>query len=605
MNRYPRRGPVAALLTLAAACPSFAQSSLNETVVTATRSESRASAVLSEVVVIDREHIEASPGRTLSELIARQAGVQMSANGGLGKNSSIFIRGTEARHVLLLVDGVRLGSATAGQANFDNIPVESIERIEVLKGPASALYGSDAVGGVIQIFTRRGKEGFSPYGSATVGSAGRREASVGFSGGQGPASYNLGLNSVRETGFSATAPSIGRSFNPDRDGFSQNSLNGGLDWRLAPGWSADARVLYADGVNHYDSGAGSFDTRADVGTRMASVGLKGQLAPSWTSRLSYARSADLSTNLTGTSAASISRFDTRQNQWSWTHEIATGLGKVLAGFDRLEQEVSGTTAYAVTERDTNSVFAGINGEAGRHSWQLNARHDQDSQFGGANTGLAAYGFRVLPQLRLNAAYGTAFKAPSFNALYFPGFGNPLLRPERAHNTELGLHYTLGVHELSVVRFDNRISDLIAYAGSPMRAVNVDQARIRGWTLGWQAQQGAWGLHTALDLLDARNARTNARLPRRADRQLTASVDYAVGGWKFGTSLLAASERFDDVANTVKLGGFATIDLYAQRALGAHWSLQARLNNLADRDYQTARNYPQPGRAAYLTLRYQE
>ena len=150
---------------------------LSPTVVTATRTESRADAVLSDVKVITREEIERGTGRTVSELLARLAGVQMSANGGLGKSSSVFIRGTESRHVLLLVDGVRVGSATLGTPNFDNIPIESIERIEVLKGPASALYGSDAVGGVIQIFTREGREGISPYASATVGSAGRRQLS--------------------------------------------------------------------------------------------------------------------------------------------------------------------------------------------------------------------------------------------------------------------------------------------------------------------------------------------------------------------------------------------------------------------------------------------
>ena len=212
-------------LALSAAFPALAQNSppnqLRETIVTATRTESRASAVLADVTVITREDIERSAGRTLSELIARQAGIQTSANGGLGKSSSLFIRGTESRHVLFLVDGVRYTSATTGTPPLDTIPLESIERIEVLKGPASALYGSDAVGGVVQIFTRRGVKGFRPYASVTLGSEDRREGTAGFQGGSGDVSYALGVQTLREKGFSSTNPAVGTSFNPDRDGFNQ------------------------------------------------------------------------------------------------------------------------------------------------------------------------------------------------------------------------------------------------------------------------------------------------------------------------------------------------------------------------------------------------
>lgn len=596
-----RRGPLAALLLLAAACPARAQTPLREVVVTATRTESRASTVLSETVVIEREQIEQGAGRSVPELLARHAGVQMAANGGLGKNSGIFIRGTEARHVLLLVDGVRIGSVTTGQANFDNIPLEAIERIEVLKGPASALYGSDAIGGVVQIFTRRGKEGLHPYASATVGSDRHQEAAAGFTGAHGPVSYSLGAQGLRERGFSATNPAAGRlSFNPDADGFSQDSLNASLDWRPAAGWKADAQIMYSRGRNHYDSGPGDFDTHADVATGLGAIGVETQLRPDWKTRLSLATSSDRSTNFTGRPAT---RFDTRQQQWSWTHEVATGAGRVLGGLERLVQEVDSTSAYAVTRRETGSAFLGLTGEAGPHSWQVNARHDDDSQFGGADTGLIAYGYRVTPALRLHGAYGTAFKAPSFNSLYFPGFGNPDLRPERARNAELGLRWGTAAGEITLLRFDNRLRDLIAFTGPRFQPVNIDRARIRGWTLGYQARRGDWDVHAALDLLDARNVQTGASLPRRADRQLTTSLGYTHAGWKFGTTLLAASDRFDNVANSVRLGGYATLDLCVERALSRDWSLQARLNNLADKQYQTAQGYNQAGRAAYLTLRY--
>ncbi|MGH6626515.1 MAG: TonB-dependent receptor domain-containing protein [Burkholderiaceae bacterium] len=589
-------------LALATVFPSHAQMQLKETVVTATRSESRADAILSDVVVISREDIEHSSGRTLSEVISRQAGVQMAANGGLGKNSSVFIRGTESRHVLLLIDGVRAGSATTGQANFDNIPLDSIERIEVLKGPASALYGSDAVGGVIQIFTRKGATGFHPYASVTLGSEARREGTVGFHGGAGDMSYSLGLQKTREKGFSATNPAVAfGGFNADRDGFSQEGLNASLDWRFVPGWKADARVLYADSVNHFDNGPGAFDVRSELLTKLLAVGVEGQVLASWKTRLAFGRSNDNSINRMGNGPT---RFNTEQDQWTWQNDIATPVGKVLAGYERLDQKVDSTTAFPVKERSVDSWFAGVNGAAGPHSWQLNARRDSNSQFGDANTGFAGYGFKFSPNWRAHASYGTSFKAPSFNALYFPNSGNPALRPERGRNAELGLSYAMGLHEFKVVRFDNRVRDLIIFQSPTFRAVNVDRARIEGWTLGYEGQAGAFSLRAALDLLDARNELNGLKLARRADQQLTAGIDYAVGAWKLGASLLAVSDRFDNTTNTTRLGGFATTDLYADYAVSKDWSVQARLNNLADKQYETAKGFNQPGRAVYVTLRYQ-
>ncbi len=594
--------PAALSLALAAAFPAFSQtpaiSQLEETVVTATRTESRAGAVLADVTVITREDIERGTGRTLTEVIARQAGVQATSNGGLGKNSSLFIRGTESRHVLFLIDGVRYTSATSGTPPLDNIPLESIERIEVLKGAASALYGSDAVGGVVQIFTRRGAQGFNPYASVTLGSESRREAATGVRGGSGEVSYAIGVQTLREKGFSSTNPAVGASFNRDRDGFSQESVNASIDWRFAPGWKADASLLQSNGVNHYDSGAGAFDTRADVQSKIYSVGVEGRLLPVWKSRLAISRADDLSTNFTGAPATA---FNTQLDQFSWLNEIDTPVGKVLTGLERVEQRVSGTTAYTVNRRITDSVFAGLNGESGRHSWQANLRHDSDSQFGGADTGLLGYGFRFTPGLRAHASYGTSFKAPSFNTLYFPAFGNPTTQPERGRSAEIGASYDWGDNLIKIVRFESRIQGFITIA--PVVA-NIPQAKIDGWTLSYAGHQGRWSYRTALDLLDARNALNNLKLPRRADEQLTASVDYAVQAWKLGASVLAVTDRFDDVANRVRLGGFVTADLYADYAVAKDWTLQTRLNNVGDKTYQTANGYNQPGRAVYVTLRWQ-
>jgi vitamin B12 transporter len=594
----PYQRPAAFVLMAALSASLHAQTvELSPTVITATRTESRADEVLSDVTVITREDIEKGTGRTVAELLARVAGVQMSSNGGLGKTSSIFIRGTESRHVLLLVDGVRMGSATAGQANFDNIPLESIERIEVLKGPASALYGSDAIGGVIQIFTRQGREGFSPYASATVGSAGRREVSTGLSGGSKAVSYSLGVQTLREEGFSSTSSSVGSSHNTDRDGFSQDSVNASADWRFAPGWKLDTRLLYADGVNNYDSGSGSYDTHADVQAQSYGMGLEGRLLSNWKSRLAYGGSDDKSTNYTGSAPT---RFDTHQDQWSWLNEIGTPLGLLLVGMERVEQQVSGTTAYTVDQRATDSFFAGLNGEADAHGWQLNVRRDDNSQFGEASTGFAGYGYRLASNLRAHASYGTSFKAPSFNQLYYPGFGNTTTQPEEGRNREIGLAYTPGTQAYQAVYFDNRIKGFIT---TQPAVANIPRARIQGWTLSYKGQFNALDLRATLDLLDARNEVTDKKLRRRADEQLVLGADYRTGAWKYGATVLAASERYDNDANTVELPGYATLDTYVDYALNPDWSVQARLNNLGDKAYQTANGYNQPGRAGYLTLRW--
>ncbi|MCW5648641.1 MAG: TonB-dependent receptor [Ramlibacter sp.] len=605
MNHCIRRARLATLpLALAAAFPSLAQTAplqvaaLGETVVTATRNPTRTDDLVSDVVVIDRATIEAGMARTLPELLARNAGLQVSANGTTGKTSSVFIRGTESRHTILLVDGVRYGSATAGTPNWDTIPLDMIERIEVLKGPASALYGSEGVGGVVQIFTRRGREGFHPYASATVGSERWREWTGGFTGGQGAWTWALGLQQLRERGISSTNPNVQfGNFNADRDPFNQDALNASVALQINPHWRVDASVLYSDGVSHYDDGPG-IDTRSAVRALTAQAGLKGRVLAGWDSELRYARGVDTSDTLV---ASSPGAFKTVQDQWTWQNTVDTPLGLVLAGAEHRVQTVSGSTAYSVSERTLNGLFAGLNGSAGPHSWQLNVRRDRNSQFGGSSTGFAGYGYRINPAWRINVSHGTSFVAPSFNQLYYPGFGNPLLQPERGRNTDLGLTWAAGGHEVKLVRFDNKIRGYMTNTTLP---VNIPRSRIDGWTLGYEGQLGGWSLRAGLDTLNPRNELNGRQLPRRAKRQLSLGVDHRTGAWRYGASLLQVGQRFDDAANTRVLAAYTTLDLHADWQFAPQWSLQAKVNNLTDRAYETAWGYNQAGRTLYLTLRWQ-
>ncbi len=597
--------PAALTLALACALPALAQNIpvrvLSETVVTATRVATRANTLTSEVVVVDRAAIERSAGRTLAEVLARTASVQMTSNGGRGKTSSVFIRGTESRHTILLIDGVRYGTATAGTPAWDNIPVDMIERIEVLKGPASALYGADAAGGVVQIFTRRGSKGLFPYASATLGSDNYRDVSAGLRGGQGGVTYSLGVSQVHDGGFSATNEKVPRgSFNPDRDGFSQKSLNASLDWQLNADWKVNAGMLYSDGTNHFDDGPG-VDTQSATRSNIARVGVQGRLTSNWTTRLNYNHSVDRNNALVSAIPSNIpGLFQTTQDQWTWQNDVVTPIGTVVAGLESLQQKVDSSTAYSVTQRRINGVFAGLNGATGPHSWQLNVRHDDNSQFGGSNTGYAGYGYQFSSQWRAHAGYGTSYVAPSFNQLYWPGYGNTLLQPEEGKNLEFGLDWTQDNHHVKLIRFDNKIRGFITSGNAP---VNVPRARIDGWTLGYDGSFDALTLRAAVDALDPRNELTGKQLQRRAKTQVTLGADYRVGAWSLGGTLLSVGKRYDDVGNKTKLAGYTTLDLYADYALSRDWSVQAKLNNVNDRVYETAQGYNQPGRQFFVTMRY--
>jgi vitamin B12 transporter len=587
-------------LALCAASGAFAQqSSLRETVVTATRSPTRTASLVSDVVVIERADIEKLAGRTVPEILTRAAGVQFSSNGGRGKVSGVYIRGTEARHTILLIDGVRYGSATVGTPIWENLPLEAVERIEVLKGPGSSLYGSDGVGGVIQIFTRKGSAGFHPYASVGVGTDSYAQGSAGVSGGQGAFTYSLGAQALNDRGFSATNPSAQfGNYNPDDDPFRQQSANATMSWQLAPDWKLDGGLFYADGKNHFDDGPGR-DTQANLRSHILRAAIAGKFSPAWKTLFQASQSSD--TNNAAVAGFLPSDFQTTQNQLFWQNDVATSFGTLLFGLDRLEQKVDSSTAYTVTSRTISSAFAGLNGESGPHSWQFNLRHDENSQFGGATTGFAGYGFRITPAWRVHASWGTSFVAPSFNQLYFPNFGNPTLQPEEGKNADIGVSWTGGGHTVSVVRFDNRIRGFIPSGPQP---ANVPKARIEGWTLSYDGSVGPLVLRAALDWLDPRDEVTGLLLPRRSERQATVGADYSTGAWKFGASVVGVSERYDDAANTFRIGGYGTLDLYADYAVAKDWTLQANLRNIGDKDYQTVRGFNQPGRGVFVTLRWQ-
>lgn len=589
---------------------------LGPVIVTATRTVQNADEALAAVTVFTRAEIERLQASSVQELLRGVAGIGIASNGGAGKVASLFLRGTDSDHVLVLVDGVKIGSATAGAAAIQDLPIEMIERIEIVRGPRSGLYGSEAIGGVIQIFTRRGGRGdggYAPRLALGAGSQGTHEVSAGVSGGSSAAWFDASAGSFETDGFNAC---IGRPFpagagcyvdEPDRDGYRNRSasLRGGL--RFDNGTELQANALRAEGRNHFD---GSFENRADVVQEVYGAQLRAPAAANTTLTAAVGRSADRSDGYLG--SVFTSRFDTTRDTASVQGDIAFGAASLLTlGVDYQNDRVDGSTQYTVGERANTGVFVEAQTALGAHALQASVRSDDNQQFGSHVTGNLGWGTALGAGVRAYASAGTGFKAPSFNDLYYPGFGNPALEPEESKSVELGLK---GTHDgarpagrWSASVFYTRIDRLIGFDASFVPA-NIDQARITGFEANFGTTLAGVEIGGTLTLLDPKNRSAGAddgkQLPRRAKQMARIDLDRGFGAWRVGASLNAEGRRYDDQANAVRLGGFATLDLRAEYAFARDWRLQAKVSNATDKVYQTAYLFAQPGRSVFVTLRYQ-
>ncbi len=587
----------------------------DEVVVTATRTARTQDETLASVSVIDRRDIERLQPASLPELLRMGAGTALSNNGGVGKQTSLFLRGAESDHVLVLVDGMKIGSATSGGAALQDIPVEQIERIEIVRGPFSSLYGSEALGGVVQIFTRRPHGAFAPHASLSAGSFGTLRASAGVGGKLGDGWYAAtaahehtdGIDALRDN---PASPFDDAGLDPDRDGYRNDSLSLQGGYRFSDAWDADIRVLRAEGRNEYD---GSVVDLSKIVQQVASARLGYAPTDALMLTLRAGRADDLSDN--SLDGAYSSTFETHRSLGSLQADIAAGASSLFTlGFDWLRDEVDSNTPYDVGRRLSRGAFGQWQGEFGAHALQLGLRRDEDGQFGGKTTGSALWGWDFTDALRLTASYGTAYKAPTFNELYFPGFGNPNLGPENSRSAEIGLRGTHARAGWTLTAFETRIEDMIAYDPGLVDAAhpfgqpdNIDGARIRGVEAGGHVELAGWKLQGGLIWLDPRDRSGGANhdnvLVRRARRSARVDIDRSFGAFSIGAGVYAAGERYDDPANTVRMGGHALLDLRAGYAIDRDWSLQAGIANAGDRDYETAAFYRQPGRSYSLTLRY--
>ncbi|MCG8427241.1 MAG: TonB-dependent receptor, partial [Chromatiales bacterium] len=429
-------------------------------IVTASRTAETADETLASVTVIDRETIEKSQATDITELLIGIAGINLSANGGDGKNKSLFLRGTNSNHTLLLIDGIRIGSATLGSPSWSLIPLHDIERIEVVRGPRSSLYGSDAIGGVIQIFTRKGGEGLRTSTEAGYGTDNHYKLEGSLSYGNESSRFRLAISKEETDGYDVR-PAIEQ----DDDGFDSLGINGSFSHKFTDRLELSGNILRSDGENEFDGNSFSGNLTEFI-QQSAGLALTADVTDGWKSTLRFGESRDFSKNFFNDTF--VNKFDTQRRQIAWENSIdLNDSNQIVAGVDYYKDEINATTDYAETERDNKALFGQYRYFGERHDLQLGLRYDDNEQFGDQTTGNIAWGMEVMENLRFTASAGTAFKAPTFNDLYWPSSpwssGNPDLVPEKSRSYELGLSgQHAGVH-WSARTYRSNIKNLINWA----------------------------------------------------------------------------------------------------------------------------------------------
>jgi len=601
--------PLATLVALACAQAAMANQpvTLDEVVVTATRTTTPVAKVLSDITVLGREEIAQSGNLTVAELLSREAGVEFYSNGSEGKSSNLMLRGATAKQTVVLIDGMRVVSATSGVTSLEYLNPDAIERIEILRGPASSLYGADAIGGVVQIFTKRGSGAPALSANVGVGAEGKRVVGAGISGKVDRTAFNLAFSHNRTDGISARSNRL-PTYNPDRDGYENTTYNASVQHQLAPGHSLNLTAFQSESVNEYD---GSAKAQDEANSRLVgqSLELKNRLGEHWNSSLRYSYSADKSLNYTnGNFVKPSSYYETRQNEWQWQNDLSLGSAGLLAlGLVNTEQHVLSSTAFTQTRRSVNAAFAGYQGEFGVHRLQGSVRYDDNSQFGGHRTGQVGYGFVPAAGWLLRVGYGTAFKAPSFNDLYWPlsfGYqGNPKLKPEEARNRELSAQWRQGSNSVKFTAFDNRIENLIAGNADYSSVINIDKAHITGQTLEGSTVIAGINLAANVTSQRARDEKTGKILQYRSKLHGGVTASLALDRTTLSAELRAAGKRPASADNTEYLRGYGVVNLGADYQLDKQWTLNTKLTNVGDKRYETVKDYNQPRRGWFVGVRY--
>ena len=580
-------------------------------VVSASRTEQRIRDAIPHTTVLTQKDIRDSQLTDLPSLLRREAGFEMQQNGGIGKlYSPLSLRGGASAQALVLVDGVRFEDVSQGSSAIQHIMLDEVERIEIVRGNVSALYGSGAIGGVIQVFTRRGRGAPAPYADFTLGRYGTTEVRGGYGGELGDTRFNVTASRFETRGFSAIDAERAPLANPDPDGYRNESVAGSLSHRISGRHELGASFFKANGRLDYD-GVSAFqgDTPTtihqsgqDIGTLQA--WWEAHLVDAWRSRLTLAQGTDYRRDTRD--AVLSSRSNTRNRQILWNNDVSlTPEHTVSAGVEELRQELA-SSSVGDRFREVISMRLGYLGRLGSHSLQGNWRREDYSDFGNAETYFLGYGFDLTDAWRLTASNGTAFRAPTFVDLYFPfGVGNPLLRPERARTNELGLQWAQDADRVKVVYFETKYQDAIVFSAGTTR--NVGRARTKGVESTYSGTIFGFDVRASLTFQDpVEQAPNGQELPaiRRSKAYGAASAYRSLGAWRLGAQVLGAGSRRDqDVTTFVRedAPGYAVLDLTARYSFDKAWFAAMRLENALDKKYSTVSGYQTPRAGLFFTV----
>lgn len=562
--------------------------SLAPVVVSAARVEQPLADALPFASLVTRADIERSQAPDLLTLLARLPGVEIAQLGGVGSQAGILLRGGESRHVLVLVDGLPLNNANFSLASLDQIMTAQVERIEIVRGNVSSLYGAQAVGGVIRVFTRGGGTGLDAR--AGIGARATRELQASARGATEGWSFGAALSGYETDGFNALDQLKRPGTNPDRDGYRNESGSARVGYTWAQDQSISVHGLRTRGRLQYDSEFGPA-TQADESVQtIESFGAlaRNRFAPNWTSELSVGRLRDA---LDARVTAFPYFVTSTATQFAWQHDVDVAENwKATAAVERLRQTIDSDATYSVDHRTVNTLRAGLLGRIAAHQLQLNGRHDDYSDFGVANTGYAGYGYALTDALKLVASASTAFSAPTFNDLFFPFGGNPELKPERARSLEAGVQYRSGAATARLQFFRNRFRDLIGFDAAFNR-VNVGRATAQGAEFAYEVAFGAWRAQLGATVQRATDDDTGARLVRRARRFGNAQLAHTAGALELQANLRASGDRRDRAAGAEQvLGGYGVVDLAARWRVRRDLLLTLRVENALDRQYENAYGY---------------
>lgn len=573
---------------------------LPEMVVTATRSGEEAKNQLATAATIyTRADIERLQVRTLPELLRGTTGIDVVQNGGYGKSTGVFIRGTNADHILVLIDGIKMGSVTTGTAAFENIPMEQVERVEIIRGSQSSLYGSEAIGGVIQIFTRKGGDSETPKFTLDAGGGSyytHRTAGT-ASGKYKNAWYSVGASHLGSEGFSAKA----KPADQDKDGYQNTAVNARAGYKFDNHADVEASFMRAQGTNEFD---GFGEDNSEFVNQVIALSGNLDVMKNWRSTLRLGQTNDESQNFTS-AGKFTSLFDSTRWNASWLNQFnITDQHQLIVGSDYRFDEVNSTTIYQQKSRYDVGVFGELHSQFFTdHFVNASVRFDNNEAFGDYVTGSVGWRFNWQHGISVLANFGNAFKAPTFNQLYWPnsgfGGGNPNLLPEESKSYEAGLvgDHHWGQWELRAYHID--VDNLIA-SWPPQ---NIDKAQIEGIEAEIGTEIYGFRPKLTMNLLNPENKLTGQRLPRRADKTLAFDLSKSFADIDLGAAVIAQGNRFDDVANKTPVGGFVTVDLRSAYHFNRNWMLSAKLNNLLDKNYQTVNTYNSPDRNFFVSIHY--